>query len=262
MAEIQARDLEAYKQFRIEQHGVRDVTLRHDLHALSVFFRWAIKQGYASGNPVREVKIPSDRDAVREHIVSEEEESAYLCVALSLHAEYAKSHPGAQPNLHDLAVLMLEQGARPEEILALRKDDYDAAAGTVRIRGGKTRAARRGLDLTERAKEIMERRAALDGDWIFPSRRYPGKHLTKLQNAHDRVCIEAGLSFVLYDLRHTWATRMIEAGNDVPTVAALMGHSGLRTIYRYVHPTAEAKKRAMERFEAAAKRKKLKVVNE
>jgi site-specific recombinase XerD len=53
---------------------------------------------------------------------------------------------------------------------------------------------------------------------------------------------------------------MIAAGNDVPTVAAIMGHSGLRTIYRYVHPTAEQKKRAMERFEAAGNRQKLKVV--
>jgi len=84
--------------------------------------------------------------------------------------------------------------------------------------------------------------------------------LTKLQCTHDRVCIKAGVSFLLYDFRHAWATRAIEAGNDAPSVAAIMGHSGLRRIFRYVHPTSEAQKRAMERFETAQQRKKLKVV--
>jgi hypothetical protein len=31
-------EIESYKSRRIDQHEVRDITLRHDLHALSVFF--------------------------------------------------------------------------------------------------------------------------------------------------------------------------------------------------------------------------------
>ncbi len=36
--------IEAYKCWRVREHKVRDVTLRHDLHALSKFFGYAIKQ--------------------------------------------------------------------------------------------------------------------------------------------------------------------------------------------------------------------------
>lgn len=260
VSEIAPAQIEGYKQFRIETNGVRDITLRHDLHALSVFFRYAIKKLWCASNPIALVTIPSDRDAVREHVVSAEEEEKYLGAALELHAEYRKSFPKALPNMHDLAVLMLEQGARPEEILAVRKQHVDEAAGTLHIAGGKTRAARRTLNLTARSLALLEGRMKTEGPWLFPSDRRPGKHLTKLQNTHDRICIEAGVSFVIYDCRHTFATRMIAAGVDAPTVAAIMGHSGLRTIFRYVHPTADMQKQAMEKFAASQMREKLRIV--
>jgi integrase len=265
VAELDAGAIEAYKTFRIQEHAVRDVTLRHDLHALSVFFRYAMRLRLALSNPIREVKIPSDRDAVREHVLSLDEESKYLAAALQLHAQYLKSvHPSGRaarlPNMHDLAVLMLEQGARPEELLAVRKEAVDLGAGRLQIAGGKTRAARRLLNLTPRSRSVIEPRMATEGPWLFPSDRRPGEHLKKLSGTHDRICIEAGVCFVIYDFRHTWATRMIAAGVDAPTVASILGHSGLRTIFRYVHPTAEAQKMAMERFDAAQNRARLRAV--
>lgn len=257
--DIDASKIESYKTHRIRNHGVRDITLRHDLHALSVFFRkYAMKQGWAKSNPVNEVTIPSDRDAVREHVITSEEEDAYFEAAYRLHAKHMVSHPKALPNLADVARLMLEQGARPEEIMAARASAFDPKARTLLIAGGKTRASRRTLNLTGASMSILERRAGCE--WLFPSDRNPGHHLTKLSCTHDRVCREAGVSFVLYDFRHSFATRQVEAGTPVAVVAAIMGHSGLRTIHRYVHPTGLAQKQAMENYEAAQKRGRLKVV--
>ena len=62
--------IEAYKSWRVKEHAVRDITLRHDLHALSTFFRYAIKHHWAPDNPIRRVEIPSDADALRIHIVN------------------------------------------------------------------------------------------------------------------------------------------------------------------------------------------------
>jgi len=258
--ELDDAAIERYKGHRLLDHGVRGITVRHDLHALSIFFQWAKKMGLAEANPIEDVTIPSDKDAVREHVITAAEDDAYFDAAFALHTKYAKSFKDAQPNLADLARLMLEQGARPEELLAARKEAYDARTGTLFIAGGKTRAARRTLNLTAASTIILDRRAALPGPWLFPSDRNPGQHLTKLACTHDRVCTEAGVSFVLYDFRHTFATRQIQDGNPVAVVAAIMGHSGLRTIHRYVHPTGEAQKKAMENYEAAQRRRKLKVV--
>lgn len=274
VSEIGAEAIEAYKQFRIQEHGVRDITLRHDLHALSVFFRkFAVKRSLAARNPlgrgvdgIREVSIPSDRDAIREHVITPEEEERYLAAALKMHANWTRGlgrkdgKPSLLPNLHDLSILMVETGARPEELCASPKTAVNQEAVTLRIGGGKTRAARRTLNLTPRSWAIVEPRLATAGPWLFPSPKDPKRHLTKWSATHDRICLEAGVSFVMYDWRHTFATRMIASGVDVPTVAAILGHSGLRTIFRYVHPTAEAQKQAMERFQAAQNRLKLKVV--
>ena len=61
--------------------------------------------------------------------------------------------------------------------------------------------------------------------------------MTELEPAHLRALRQSGIQapFRLYDLRHTYGTRAVEAGIDVFSVAELMGHADLRTTERYVH---------------------------
>ena len=255
VSSITAGTIEDYKQQRVQVHRVRDVTLRHDLHALSLFFQYAVKQGWAEANRVREVKIPSDQDAVRIHPVSRDEEAKYFEFAAEV-----KDRDGRR-NLHDVAMLMLHQGCRPEEVMSSLKEDLDLENAKLRIRGGKSRAAKRSLDLTGESIMILKARMGVPGPWLFPSDRYPGRHITKLNGSHDRVCREAGLSFCLYDWRHAFGTRMgTELKMDPFTLARIMGHANLRTIMRYVHPSDQQQKEAMTRYEAAI-RPRLKVVN-
>ena len=245
--DISPAGIEAFKVHRAEHDGVKDITIRHDLHALSIFFeRYAMKQRWCQTNPVASVRIPSDAEAMRIHVLTPEEETAYFAVARGF--------------LADVAMLMLMQGCRPEEIMALQQTSIDLKAKTMRIEGGKTRAARRTLDLTEESEAIFTRRLKRLGKWVFPSPRKPGYHITKLQAAHDKACRDSSTSFVLYDLRHTFATRMIASGCDLPTLAAIMGHNGLRTIFRYVHPQAHSVKAAMDRYAAASRRGKLRLI--
>jgi site-specific recombinase XerD len=238
--------IEAYKVWRISEHEVRDVTLRHDLHALSTFFRYAIKQHWCRDNPVRNVSIPSDADAVRIHVLNATEEKTYFARAAT------------HKDLCDAGRLILNQGMRPEEVTSLLKDDIDLDRGQLRVRHGKSPAARRLLDLTTESRQILARRMNGPSPWIFPSPRNPGRPLFRLNSAHDRLCAAARVSgilfdFVLYDLRHTFATRMAQAGIDLASLAALLGHNSLRSVQKYIHPTAEHKRNAMLRYEEAMK---------
>lgn len=251
---IRAGDIERYKTWRVTEHGVQDVTLRNDLNALSLFFGYAIRSGWRTDNPLMgegKVKRPSGEDAVRIHVISQEEEEKYFAVA----------KPGS--GLADVAMFMLLQGPRPEEVMSLQKSSYDRSRGIIKILGGKTKAAKRELALCGETVEIIERRLRTTGDskWLFPSRK-PGAHLMQLNTVHDRVCQDAGLeNLVLYDFRHTFATRMlIEAKVDIVSLAAIMGHSNPMILRKYVHPTEAHQREAMEKYDSMRPKAKLRKV--
>ena len=168
--------IEAYKTWRVREHKIRDITLRHDLHALSKFFGFAMKQRWARENPVRNVSVPSEADAVRIHVITAEEERQYF------------SRAAKHSDLHDIGRLILNQGLRPDEVSCLRKDDVDLERGQVQIRKGKSPAARRTLDLVSESRQILARRMEGSSPWIYPSLRKPGKHISPGLTGHTIGC--------------------------------------------------------------------------
>ena len=74
--------------------------------------------------------------------------------------------------------------------------------------------------------------------------------MVKANNAHEKALRKSSVShFRIYDMRHTWATRAVEAGIDLVTLAAMLGHSKIDMVLRYAHPTAEHQANAMKRIE-------------
>lgn len=224
--EIEARDLEQFKTDR-RLYGVKEVTVRHDLYTLSVFFRFAQLQRWADKNPVREVKVPSDADSIRIYVLSEVEERVYFEAA------------ARNPNLHDLARVCLDHGLRPTEACRLRKEDYDPTTQHIQIQIGKSRASRRVLAVTPACQAILARRLNTPGPWLFPGDD-PSKPLTKFSCQHKRVFLITGQRyFPFYTFRHTFATRQARDGVSQTTLAALLGHSTTRILTRYVHPSQQ-----------------------
>jgi integrase len=61
---------------------------------------------------------------------------------------------------------------------------------------------------------------------------------------------ESGVAhFRLYDLRHTWATRAVEVGINLVTLAAMLGHSKINMVLRYAHPSQAHQQRATQKIE-------------
>ena len=55
-----------------------------------------------------------------------------------------------------------------------------------------------------------------------------------------------------HSLRHTFGTRLGEAGADAFTIMKLMGHSTITVSQRYVHPSTDALERAIGKLSAGA----------
>jgi integrase len=251
IGKIRLRDVEDYKRWRLkggpENHSVKPITAKHDLAALSKFFSWAIKmQIIASANPVKDVEKPSDPDGeTRMHIITPAEEMDY----------FDRAEKAGYRNLADVTRLILEQGMRPEEVMHLEKRGVNLETGHIQIFKGKTKAARRRLKLTPISLGIIARRMwdTASDKWLFPSpktKTRAGQPITKLNGPHDKICkartakddesARPMLDFVLYDFRHTFATRSAtEKGMDLPTLKFILGHSSLRMVERYVHPTQD-----------------------
>ncbi len=189
--------------------------------------------------------LPGER--VREFTLSYEQEQAYLAKA-------------PQP-LWDFAVLALDSGLRISEALSLEWHDVHlepvngSKLGHLRVRKGKSRNAQRNLSLTPRVKTMLEARAkSARSKWVFPSLEDGSNQLSvfTLEDQHKRTRLDADLpgEFVIHSLRHSFGTRLGEAGAGAFEIMRAMGHSTVTVSQRYVHPTPEAQERAIERMDA------------
>lgn len=71
-----------------------------------------------------------------------------------------------------------------------------------------------------------------------------------LQNHFKRILKETGIKETnFHTLRHTFATRCVEARFDIKSLSEILGHSSVNiTMNRYVHPTMELKRQNMQRL--------------
>lgn len=72
-----------------------------------------------------------------------------------------------------------------------------------------------------------------------------------MQIKFEKMITECGLEKTnFHALRHTFATRCVEAGVDVKTLSEILGHSDVKTtLNRYVHSSFELKQKSMKQFE-------------
>jgi integrase len=225
---ITARDVESFKGVREKECSGAGVN--RDLACLRHLLNWCVHHDYIRKSPFKGVRmLPEGPGMMR--ILTHEEEALYLSYA-------------SQP-LKDVAVLMLNTGMRPDEVFHVRGEDVNLEQKYIFIPNGKTKFARRTIPLSQEAFEMLQKR--VKPGYLFPHKNDPSKPMTCLRS-HRRVLRDIKLKFRLYDLRHTFGSRMAMAGVDLPTLKELMGHSTIAMTMKYVHPTPEHKIAAIEKL--------------
>jgi integrase len=249
--EITSEDVEHFKTARARQKTLRTkriikpATVNRELACLKALFNYFLKGKTVTENPVKGVRFLAENNE-QMRVLTREEEKVYLLAA-------------SQP-LKDIAVLMLEGGFRPEEVCRIRRENVNIGRGFVFNPYGKTKAAKRKIPLTRRAAEILRHRLEkVKGEYLFPGRGVGDQPIIKVNNAHASALERSKVKrFRIYDLRHTFATRATEAGVDLVTLAALLGHSRVQMVMRYSHPSEEHQFAAIRKLESAASGRKAK----
>ena len=217
----------------------------------NVFFNWCEDNGFRerASNPCQRIKRYDEQ--LRKIFMSEAE--------LSLLGDALTKLENAQwinPLATAAVRLLLLTGARRNEILSLRWEYIDAERGIATLPDSKT--GFKVLQLSAPALAVLESLPHFD-EWVFPADSASG-HMMSLQKPWAALLKESGLSgWRLHDLRHAFASMMVNSGASLPIVGKILGHNNVSTTARYAHleqnPARKAAEDAAEKIAKALQSK-------
>ncbi|HEY0389909.1 MAG TPA: site-specific integrase [Gaiellales bacterium] len=132
--------------------------------------------------------------------------------------------------------LLAETGMRVGEACDLEWQDVDFAGCRLRVRRGKTAAAKRWVPLNDSL--MMDLQAWTPPDDRTPERRvFQGLTRKAVGSAMRRACQAAGTAhYHPHDLRHRWISLQVKRGVPITEIAAHVGHSRSSiTLDTYAH---------------------------
>ncbi len=237
--------------------GYKVSTINHDLHTFQGTLRFLQQQGIAVPHAL--LTLPGLKQPHPLPRFLTDTQVTALRDDLAQRAAQAKTAAAKRDTRLDLAAfyLLWQSGMRVSELEDLCLGDVDLAAGVILIRAAKG-LKDRSVYLTERVSETLQQYLALRGpalsDHLFIYRHKPlCKDLIRgrLKAAGERL----GFKVTPHMLRHTFGTQLLNAGAQITTIQALLGHERLNTtmIYAQVHDQTvmDDYLQAMEQIEGA-----------
>ena len=196
-------------------------------HALGLAVQWEIPG--MDRNALQKYPLLKENNLITRFL--SEEETQRLKTALR---ESENQHLAA------IVGLLLVTGARKSEVLRARWEQFDLDRRQWRVPKAKS-GYHRFIPISDVALQILaERRAlGLDSPWLFPSPA-TGKPFVEIFNSWNTARRRAGLTDLrIHDLRHSFASALVNGGTPLYEVQKLLGHSSIRTTERYAHLAPE-----------------------
>jgi integrase len=270
LSAVTAWQIEQWRAAR-KKEGITPATIERDLNALRSVFSRAVKDRIVKDHPLRDVKRTRIDTIGRLRFLSPDEEKR-LRAALETREQDRRDArarfnawrrergyktipdfaPGAYvDHLQPIVLLALNTGLRRGELLGLRWGDVDRVGALLTVRGASAKTGRtRYVPLnTEVLKTLKTWRPndATDDDLVFPGD--DGEPMFSLKTAWGKVAKAAGLhGFTFHDLRHTFASKLVQAGVDLNTVRELLGHTDIKMTLRYAHLAPEHRAAAVAKL--------------
>ncbi len=213
-----------------------------------------------------------------DHIVIRQEHRQIRVLEQKEQADLEKYLLTAPSNLHIGIYLSLYTGIRLGELCALRWEKIDLNERQLDIHKTMMRIRDYSVDSDRKTKVVetppksacavrtipipdfllcllRDRSAGMTGQEYLLTGRADQYMEPRLVEYHfQKIVKRLGINNAHFHcLRHTFATRCVEAGFDVKTLSVILGHAAVQmTMNRYVHPTIDMKRTNMERLRQAA----------
>lgn len=222
-----------YRSFRHRAKTISEATVNRDLSVARRLLNWGVEQSLLVANPLARLTMERER-RTRRPVVSVEEEIKLLCAAAD--------------HLKDIIVAALDTGMRRGEILHQRWEHVDFARRLLFVTRSKTpEGESREIPLTQRLFTLLWGKRQAEGV-IFG---FQASAIRDVKTAWKHTLVRAGSRHIrFHDLRHTFNTRLLDAGVMQEVRMALMGHSSRERVHSiYTHVELPAKREAIAKLE-------------
>ena len=249
LVEIIPWTIERHRKARKEA-GIADSTINRDVAALRAALNRAVDWGLIESNPLKPLKqIKTDRQGVVRYLDPAEERR--LLAALDQLPDHRRLRP--------MVLVSMHTGLRWGELAALRWPDCDLRTRLLTVRGeGAKSKQTRYIPLNDTAHAALQAWAAhcqadadAGSDAALDGLVFPGKAgaLDNVRKSWATLLKTAGIKeFRWHDLRHHFASRLVQNGVDLNTVRELMGHADIKMTLRYSHLAPEHRAAAVARI--------------
>lgn len=221
--------------------------IRLQFSAFRTFYRFLVERKGVRRDPVRELELPKAEKKLPLVLTRGQIEEL---LSAPLRIPKQRSAPTWMP-LRDAAIMEIfySSGLRLSELASLNVADVDVYTESVRVlgKGRKERVCPVGAP----ALEVVSRYRAAANVQSGPlfinktrSRISPRSIWLILKRYLRHTSIPISLS--PHKLRHSFATHLLDAGADLRSVQALLGHASLSTTQIYTHVTVERLKQAYD----------------
>jgi integrase len=215
---VTSQEIEKFKNWRLSQ-GVKHSSVNRYLALIRKIINLAIEWGYLKPEDKPRFRMFSEKDNMRERILSMEEEEKLI--------------PLLPEHLRPIVLTALNTGMRLGEILNLKWENIDLKRRIIAVTRTKSKKIRH-IPINGTLFEILSGiKKKYSYVFINPDRGEPWQQVKK---GFKSACLKAEVKNLrFHDLRHTFATRLIEKGTDIITIRDLLGHSSARVTKRYAH---------------------------
>lgn len=243
--------IEKHRKARKEA-GTAETTINRDVVTLKAAMNRAVDWEFLDVNPLAPVKqLKIDRQGVIRYLDPAEERR--LLAALGQLPDHRRLRP--------MVLVSMHTGLRWGELAALRWPDCDLGTRLLTVRGeGAKSKQTRYVPLNDTAHAALqswadhcqaEAEAEAEVDTDLDGLVFPGKAgvLDNVTKSWTSLLKTAGINdFRWHDLRHHFASRLVQNGVDLNTVRELMGHADIKMTLRYSHLAPEHRAAAVARI--------------
>ena len=215
---------------------ISPVSVNRKLSSLKSFFKFLMKQGSISVNPLRLITGPKTKKPLPYFVRDKEME-------LLLDGDgFDEDFEGVRDRL--ILEMLYDTGIRRSELIGIQDSDVDFGAMQIRVTGKRNKQRlipfAEGLkNLIQAYTEVRNREVGSESGWFFVR-----KNGEQLSAGIVYTIVKKKLSEIPtlakrspHVLRHSFATSMLNNGAELNAVKELLGHSSLASTSVYTHTT-------------------------